>query len=324
MHRTMSERSLVLSYIESYSAQEVAPFVESLRGSGYTGDIVFFTSNVGEDCGELFATFDVRQIPVSRLDLKQHIQIPHWLARGVGMSSNYLIPDRSVNIRLSRLFRRFHLGTTRLAWILAKVLWHCQSGRFFYFQEFLENNPQYASILIADARDVVFQRDPFAFDLRDRLYVFEEYPEKPLGRQRDNAGWIENLYGAAALEALSSFPVICVGLLLGRRPQVMQCVREMTMEIITNYIGWGTDQGIPNYLIRTDRLEDVEVVPYGSGPAMHVGIAPRDSIRTDLEGRVLNREGEVCNIIHQYDRHPDLAETLLASNRRARVGAASI
>ena len=307
----MACRPLVLSYIEGYSARDVAPFVKTLRATGYSGDVVFFTSKVTEDCSALFAEYDIRQVPVNRLDLKQQISVPEPLSRWLGLSSASIVPDRSINIRLSHAFRRLGLGKTALAWTLAKHLWHCQSGRFFYFQEFLAANPQYTSVLISDARDVVFQRSPFDFDGGEALYVFEEYPETPLGEQRDNAGWIENLYGASALDELAGYPVICVGLLLGARAKVEACVRAMTEQIIVNYAGWGTDQGIPNYLIRTGRLSGVQVVPYASGPAMHVGIAPRDSIRTDDRGRVLNKAGEVCNIVHQYDRHPDLAEALL-------------
>lgn len=310
----MRNRSLVLSYIEGYSAHDVAPFVETLRASGYTGDIVFFTFNVADDCSALFAAHDVRQISVFRFDLRRRFQLPEWLARGMGMTSNSFIPDRSINVRLSRLFRRLHLGDTKLAWTVAKMLWHCQSARFFYFQEFLEAHPQYTEVMISDARDVIFQRDPFAFNMRDQLYVFEEYPETPLGEQRENAGWVESLHGRAALEQISEFPVICVGVLLGRRAPLLRSLREVTTEIITNHIGWGTDSGVPNYFIRTGRLDNVKVVPYGSGPAMHVGIAPRDTICTDDRGRVLNREGEVCNIIHQYDRHPDLVRTFPAQS----------
>jgi hypothetical protein len=313
----MSANALVLCYIERYSARDVAPFVESLRATGYAGDVVFFTYDVDDDCGRLFAENDVRQIHVSRLDMRRRIRIPDWLARVLGMSSKSLIPDRAINIRLSRLFRRLNLGKTWLAWTAAKVLWHCQAARFLYFQEFLEGNPQYESVLIADARDVVFQRDPFAFDMSDRWYIFEEYPATPLGQQRENAGWVRSLYGPAVLDQLSNFPVLCVGLLLGRRRSLVRSLHTINEEIITNHIGWSTDQGVPNYFVRDGRLPEAEVVPYGSGPAMHVGIAPRESIRTDPQGRVLNAEGEVCNIIHQYDRHPDLRATLWGDGERS-------
>ena len=39
---------------------------------------------------------------------------------------------------------------------------------------------------------------------------------------------------------------------------------------------------------------------------MHLGIAPRRAVSTDAYGRVLDANGAVCPIIHQYDRHPDL------------------
>jgi hypothetical protein len=98
---------------------------------------------------------------------------------------------------------------------------------------------------------------------------------------------------------------------------VYQCVKAIADASVTNYVGWGTDQGTLNYLVRTGQLAPVVVQPFGSGSAMHVGIAPRESIRTDPQGRVLNAEGEVCNIIHQYDRHPDLMSTLWEEGERS-------
>lgn len=307
----MSASALVLSYIENYSARDIAPFVESLRATGYTGDVVFYTANVDNDCKALFLEHDVREIPVRRIDMLAPMRMPTWVARGLGLSSPHVIPDRSINIRLSRLFGRLGLGDTPFAREVAKRLWHCQSARFFYFQEFLERNSHYESVMIADARDVMFQRAPFDFDGPKRTYLFEEYPGTTLGQQRENAGWIQQLYGAEGLARVAEHPVICVGVLLGHRRSLLAALQTLTREFITNHIGWGTDQGVPNYFLRSGRLPDVQVRPYGHGPAMHLGIAPRQTIRTDAEGRVLDRDGNVCNILHQYDRHPDLTAALL-------------
>jgi hypothetical protein len=109
--------------------------------------------------------------------------------------------------------------------------------------------------------------------------------------------------------------------MMGGHAHVLECVAQIARESVTNYIGWGTDQGTLNFLVRTGRLPATAVSPYGHGPAMHVGIAHRDTIRTGERGRVLNREGEVCNIVHQYDRHPDLMTTLLRREEEPSVEA---
>lgn len=320
MAYSSSERSLVLSYIEEYSARDIAPFVKSLRATGYAGDIVLFTVNVDADCESLFAKHRVQQIPVRRVDMKQSIRIPEWLANSLGIASP-VRPDGAINIRLATLFGALNMETSALARRIAQLLWHCNSGRFFYYQQFLEGHPEYEQVLIADVRDVMFQCSPFEGGMEDALYLFEEYPATPLGEQIDNATWIKRLYGRVALATLADFPIVCAGVMMGTRAQVLECVEGIADASVTNYVGWGTDQGTLNHLVRTGQLASAAVKPYGSGPAMHLGIAPRDTIRTDAQGRVLNREGEVCNILHQYDRHPELAKTLLEQNNRGAVAA---
>lgn len=306
----MSESALVLSYVEGYSAQDVAPFVESLRSTGYTGDIVFFTYDVNPDCAGLFAEHDVRAIPVDRVDMQSVIHLPAWLAAPLGVSSSFH-PDGALNTRLSRIFRVLRAGRSRWAQRVAERLWHCNSGRFFYYRSFLDRHRTYEKVLIADVRDVVFQRAPFDRPLAPALYLFEEYPSTPLGQQINNAAWIRDLYGPAVLDDLADRPIVCAGVIMGEHARVLEAVGQIARASVTNYVGWGTDQGTLNYLVRRGALSSAEVKPYGSGPAMHVGIAPRHTIRTDEDGRVRNREGEVCSIIHQYDRHPDLADQLL-------------
>lgn len=304
-----SDRSLVLSYIEGYSARDIAPFVESLRATGYAGDVVFFTFKVDADLERLFAEHRVQQIPVRRVDMKQSFRIPKELANSLGIASIFR-PDGAINIRLAKLFGALNIETTALARRIAQLLWHCNSGRFFYYEQFLERHREYEHVLIADVRDVMFQRSPFDSTIEEALYLFEEFPATPLGAQIDNATWIKRLYGRDVLAKLANFPIVCAGVMMGLNARVLECVKVIAGASVTNYIGWGTDQGTLNHLVRTGGLSSVVVKPYGSGPAMHVGIAPRDTIRTDPQGRVLNAEGEVCNIIHQYDRHPDLVDTL--------------
>jgi len=316
----MPPSSLVLSYIEDYAARDVAPFLESLRATGYVGDIVFFTFNVKADCEALFAAHGVRDIPVRRVDMKSAVQIPDWLATRLGVSSP-IRPDAVLNTRLAALFESLGVGDSAVARRMAQYLWHCNSGRFFYYQQFLERHREYDRVLLADVRDVLFQRSPFSGVAADALYLFEEFPDTPLSRQVDNASWIRRLYGAAVLNEIGHFPIVCAGVMMGGHVHVLECVAQIARASVTNYIGWGTDQGTLNFLVRTGRLPATAVFPYGYGPAMHVGIAPRDTICTGERGRVLNREDEVCNIIHQYDRHPDLMTTLLRRDEEPSVEA---
>lgn len=305
----MSSRNLVLAYIEDYSARDVAPFVETLRATGYDGDVVFFTSNVDPDCAPLFRTHQIHEIPVTRVDLKGSYSLDGRLTRALGLNDVSFIPDISINRRLSKGIAALNLGDTAAARLVAQYFWHCQSARFIYFLSYLKRHPEYEAVLLTDVRDVVFQDNPFSTPA-DALHVFEEYGGITLGNQINNAKWIDTLYGADALADLAPFPIICCGVTLGSTSAMIEYLRLMCHDIVTRYSGWGTDQGIHNYLVRKERLQDVTVHPFGYGAAMHVGIAPRSALATDVEGRVLTKDGTVCPIIHQYDRHEDLRRSL--------------
>lgn len=302
----MPSRPLVLAYVEDYTAHDVAPFVETLRATGYDGDVVFYTSNIDPGCEPLFRTHNIQAIPVVRWDLKGTYHFQGRLARLLSINERSFLPDISVNRRLSKLLAALNLGDTRLARLVARYFWHCQSARFVYFLSYLQRHRAYDAVLISDVRDVVFQASPFSSFSENQLHVFEEYGGVSLGEQVNNATWIENLYGSEVLSELASEPIICCGVTLGGYEAVCEYLRQMCKEIVTRYRGWGTDQGIHNFLVRKDRIRDVQIHPFGVGSAMHVGIAPRAAIPTGADGRVRTQDGKVCPIVHQYDRHEDL------------------
>jgi hypothetical protein len=93
---------------------------------------------------------------------------------------------------------------------------------------------------------------------------------------------------------------------------MMSYLQAMTQHMTQQYGSKGFDQGVHNHLIYSDVLDDVVIHPFGHGFVLHLGIAPRESIKTDEEGRVLNAEGEVVRVVHQYDRHPDLHRMIRA------------
>ena len=63
----------------------------------------------------------------------------------------------------------------------------------------------------------------------------------------------------------------------------------------------GVDQGIHNVLVYTGRIPHTLVLSHEAGPVATVGRAPIE-VRRDSYGRVLNENGEVAAVVHQYDR----------------------
>ena len=296
---------LVLGYVEDYGRDDLYPFVDSLRQTGYTGDVTLFVRNVAPDALRLLETYDVDVRRVSRFDSKPTYSLPAWLVRWFNLSVDTFHPDLSVNRRLASMLDTLGLHTSAVGQAIARVMWHCNVARFFYYARYLEAHRDYDVVLLTDIRDVIFQDHPFLNVSADRLLLFEEHPRTPLRHQVDNARWINALYGADRLDAIGEAPIICAGVMLGGADPLLAMIRAMNVEMVGTYIGWGTDQGVLNHLARMPH-DDVRIHPFGTGPAMHLGIAPRRAVSTDAYGRVLDANGAVCPIIHQYDRHPDL------------------
>ena len=55
-------------------------------------------------------------------------------------------------------------------------------------------------------------------------------------------------------------------------------------------------------------MKEVRALPRHplSGAGLELIHVPAEQVRFDDEGQFLNSEGDVVNVVHQYDRHPEL------------------
>jgi hypothetical protein len=76
-------------------------------------------------------------------------------------------------------------------------------------------------------------------------------------------------------------------------------------------VGWqvptiGLDQAIHNYLVYSGALSKLVVFKNDDGPVFTVGIEKR--VATNREGQVINGRGVAPAVVHQYDRHWEIAK----------------
>jgi hypothetical protein len=185
-------------------------------------------------------------------------------------------------------------------------------ARYRCFGELLARRGDLRQVLVCDVRDVVFQRNPFDGANGAELELFLEHPAKSIGQCLWTSSWVRYRYGDDALPPLAPSPVVCSGAVLGTRPAVLAYLRQVDAELpsalrATNYMA-GYDQGVVNHLAHSGRIPAARIHPFRGARVLHLGNAPVDSIRLDEGGRVVNPEGEVVALVHQYDRHPALLE----------------
>jgi hypothetical protein len=175
-------------------------------------------------------------------------------------------------------------------------------------------------VLLADSRDVIFQRDPFTIpaDPQRPLDIFLEDYLRNFANSGINQGHVVPCFGREAVRKTflsPPRPVSCSGVTLGTRSAIIKYLRAMwnemrqpqyTAECLQH------DQAFHNYLLWSGRLSDavggIRAFSNEEGPITTIGW-PQHLYR-DRFGRVLNRKGDLVHVVHQYDRRKRLLASL--------------
>jgi hypothetical protein len=187
---------------------------------------------------------------------------------------------------------------------------HPVMQRFVAFDRLLRDWPDADSVLITDVRDVVFQADPFA-PRPERLMAFQEQEDSVLGDHAFNMKYIRALAGDDVARAISDRPCVCVGTVMGPRADILRLCRIILMLAATprSVIGgaFGADQAACNLAIHLGLIDADILQNYGRVATL--GLTPGENLRFE-DGKVLNPDGTASAIVHQHDRHPELAAAL--------------
>lgn len=201
---------------------------------------------------------------------------------------------------------------------------HPVMQRFAVFDRLLNQWPGVDRVLITDVRDVIFQADPFD-PMPEGLLAFQEYETCALGDHAFNVKYIRALVGDAIARTIAHKPCLCVGTVMGPRSEMARLCRSILMLAATprSAVGgaFGADQAAFNLAIHLDLIE-AEIVP-NYGRVATLGMTPSLSLAFE-HGKVVNPDRTTSAIVHQYDRHPDLAAAVHARwgcglEHRARV-----
>ena len=292
-------RHLVLGLAENYRFDHLAPFVFSLRRTGYSGDIVFFARGLDRE---------------TRTKLREHgvTQVPFRNLRGAATGHARLLLDwvsHQYHLRKWPWYRhgwRHLLRVTRL--------------RYYLYHRFLhKHGHRYARVLLTDTRDVFFQRDPFADPLAEELAFFEESHALNFGKI--NATWLRSQLGEEILTRLGSCTTLCAGTTMGTPAALCAYLEKMAQTIRRagcQDLPHG-DQAIHNAVV----YEELSDIPFSkrifANGDRHVITLTQylasGNIHLGAEGDVLGTNGDVMPIVHQYDRHPEVARRLLEKIR---------
>lgn len=295
--QSSTNRDLVLTVLHRGDFDYIAPFVLSLKRSGFRGSTVVFTSNVDTTSVEQLRRWGASVVAFrfSGQGSRQHLSRP-W--------------------PLWRWF--FSTGAPRSAKIwLAHAVFHLTYRRHVLFLEFLEKHAaDFDRILLADGKDVFFQADPFSWNWTAGVHFFLEEAGHRMGDDPYHREWFRRLFGPTYLEAHGQRVPACSGTTFGDAASIRQYLELMvtiTMQALELGKLFGGDQAVHNYILIQKLMDNITLHENRHGPVLTMQVMKEADLQTDAQGAVINDDGTVVPVLHQYNYFPALQARLLSS-----------
>lgn len=181
---------------------------------------------------------------------------------------------------------------------------HVAVERLAAFEAVLDRLPEGSVALLTDVRDVLFQGDPLT-PAPTLIEAFEE--AGACGDHRFNMKYITALAGPGMAELIRDRPALCVGTVVGPVRDLARLCRTMLMLSgrPRSALGgaFGADQATFNVAAHLDLAPIARRSNFSR--VATVGLVDGRQLKLD-DGRILNPDGGVSPIVHQYDRHEHL------------------
>lgn len=285
-----ASRTLIMGVLAGLSLAESKPFFLSLEKAGYAGDICLFVGDLDAETQIFLLARRVNLIPFRKAYLK-----PRWARLG-GLAKPFLSATQ----------------TQRLDEQLGLSYLHLFCARYIYYLNYLDEcGAGYDRVFVTDIRDVLFQTDPFACDLPEGLSVFLEDASLTLGQCPTNSAWLRQAYGPASLRELGGKRIICAGTIYGQPAALREFFGRMVERFYARQTRLGIDQAVFNYILHQQPPPQVRQFENADGPVLTMAQVKPEKFAFNADGRLVNAANRVYNVLHQYDRHPELKSRLL-------------
>jgi len=291
----MAHRDLILTTLHRVQYEYVAPFILSLERTGFSGDVAVFASALDNGC-------------ISELQRQGAIVMP-FKFRGKRTRQEWA--------RLWPLWRWFFAtgAAAPTKERLAHGVFHLCYRRHLLYLEFLRRHgADYDRVMLADARDVFFQMDPFSWNPTAGVHFVLEDGTR-LGHCQLHRRWLTCQFGKAFADRHAEAIASCAGTTFGSAGGIGAYLEQMvalTMQARNLAKTYGGDQGIHNCVLIEKRVSPITVHPNRHGPVLTMGVMRPSDVRMNSEGAVLNDNGDVVPVLHQYQHIPGLKEHLWA------------
>jgi hypothetical protein len=283
-------KNLILGLLSGTSLAQTRPFFLSLGKSGYRGDVCMIVSDLDAATQAFLRLRRVQLIPFQKAGLKR-------FSAAVARIPGFFLPRQK-----RWLFEHQ----------LAPAYMHRNCARYFFYVSYLQEcGADYTHVMLTDTRDVLFQNDPFAFELPDGLSVFMEDRSRNLGSSEHNARGLLRSFGRPVLRELSDKPIACAGTTIGTTAAIREYLSRVTRLLCAKRERKTIDQAVHNFLVHKEPPANLHSFENFSGPVLTMGNIDPARLQFNECCQIINPDRCVINTLHQYDRHPELAQKLL-------------
>ncbi len=296
------KKNLILAMGTGYSEADLAPFFNSLNQSGFKGDICYITRE--QDASALSNFSKVGNIKIHLF--REQRPMKKKRIRKIGKFIDAACARYPLLGNLTMDFREKYAFKNACAHL----------RRHFLIRDILGTlAPDYENVMMTDVRDVIFQRDPFDFDIQpESIYYFLEAEHTRIQSCEKNSWWITEMLGEEALQRLGHNHISCGGTIIGC-PSIMHKHFQITTESITKNLRCCNRAGIdqaPHHLIVWDQLvPNIHVIPNRAGIILTMQTTKREHWSITEDGLILVDGEKIPNTVHQYDRYPDATKAIL-------------
>ena len=181
--------------------------------------------------------------------------------------------------------------------------------RWKMYIDFLERNKnKYKLILHCDIRDTFFQKDIFKYYENHEPFLGVSIEDGTLN-ENVNKGWIINFVGDKKYKMIKNERIICIGSIWGTIDKFLDFSIYFWNKLIKN--PYSIEQGIANYIFYYEKMFNNFIIKSDNyGPIMTIGLTKKEKIIIDSNDNILNFQGEVAAVIHQYDRKVDIVKRI--------------
>mmetsp|Transcript_22586 Transcript_22586/g.54569 ORF Transcript_22586/g.54569 Transcript_22586/m.54569 type:complete len:511 (+) Transcript_22586:221-1753(+) len=307
------QKNAVFAFAEGYELNVYVTFIESLKNTGFRGDVILSVSHVDvmksgvEEYLKWYSLQSDDSLRVISYGLswecykKSGARILPTNKEGRGSTTNHGFSDCKIHGLYSDGKDNYlaPAADPREARPVA-------TARYELYWIWSRQYDESSSILIIDVRDSYFQSNPFnfvPFSLGSvhlpanqgtkegcSLDLFEEnFEALNIGTSNYNSQWIKSAYGQESLKKMTLKPVICSGSTMGSQRAIELYCRAMVAQFDnTKCKAVGCDQGFHNYLFYEGGLKSflashdcaINVHRQGSGAVNSLAAMRKSSLRS--------------------------------------------